>query len=292
MSVIGFDAIAYRMYPVTDGAFVSMLTAGTETAAMRNRITVIDDNDGLSWTVDTNGDGIFWSQTYWVHAGYSQWGGTNWEDGLRMPFFDDSMTAFPTTPDLVVFVTDGQPNTVRYSTYDQGIDALTAAQMMANRGRETGADIIGVIVGTAASDTGSVNNMKAIVGPVEYDAAANGGQGNAATADLYRASMSNVAPGPAHDHAGAVRRHRDAAGEDRRRQRHAEERAAQQRVDLHDRARHPAHRPTQGVVGDARLHVRRDRDQQVGPHRADLRSRTVRVRPDRVPARRRAGAPG
>ena len=193
MSVVAFDAIAYRMYPPTDGSFVSMLTAGPETAAMRNRITVIDNNDGMSWTQDTNSDGIFWSQTYWVHNGYTQWGGTNWEDGLRMPFFDDSMNALATTPDLVVFVTDGQPNTVRYSTYDQGIDALVAAQMMANRGRETGADIVGVIVGNAANDTWSVDNLKAIVGPVEFDPTANGGRGNATTADLYRASMSNVA---------------------------------------------------------------------------------------------------
>ena len=42
-------------------------------------------------------------------------GGTNWEHGLYLPFWAPNDVAWPSTPDLVVFVTDGDPNPVSYT---------------------------------------------------------------------------------------------------------------------------------------------------------------------------------
>jgi prepilin-type N-terminal cleavage/methylation domain-containing protein len=181
INIIGFDLGAYNMAPTSPNAFIPMLNPSAEITAARDRILALDDVDGNFWTTDPNGDGIHWNQ---IGAA------TNWEAALRLPFFDGS-TPIPTTPELVVFITDGGANTVLPdSPYT---DPTQAALAQANLGRQTGARIIGVIVGGAANDEWAVGNLKTVVGDVEFDAAANDGNGNAATADFFRAAFTNTA---------------------------------------------------------------------------------------------------
>ena len=183
MNVIGFDNQAYPMAPTNLGEFVSMLNTSSDTTAMRTRISVIDNNDGFGYLEDTNGDGIHWNQV--------SPGGTDWEDAMWAPFFKNNGQPWQTTADLVIFVTDGQPNWVRPGSTQT--DPLVAAQIVANQGRATGARIVGVMVGVEAGNPASVSNLKSVVGSVEYDAAANGGTGNAASADYFTAAFTNTA---------------------------------------------------------------------------------------------------
>lgn len=182
MNVIGFDFGAYNMAPAASNAFISMLNPSDEITAARNRILALDDVDGNFWTTDANGDGIHWNQ-----LGV----GTNWEAALRLPFYDSAGTPIPTTPELVVFITDGGANVVMPGS--PFTNPTQAALAQANLGRQTGARIIGVIVGSAANNATAVANLKTVVGDVEYDAAANDGRGNASTADFFRAAFTNTA---------------------------------------------------------------------------------------------------
>jgi hypothetical protein len=182
MNVIGFDFGAYNMAPTTSNAFISMLNPSDAITAARNRILALDDVDGNFRTTDPNGDGIHWNQ-----LGV----GTNWEAALRLPFFDASGAAIPTTPELMVFITDGGANVVMPGS--PFTDPTQAALAQANLGRQTGARIIGVIVGSAANNATAVANLKTVVGDVEFDAAANEGRGNAETADFFRAAFTNTA---------------------------------------------------------------------------------------------------
>lgn len=190
MSVIGFDRAAYRMYPAAAGSYFSLLNPSPEIAAARQRITVLDNRDG-NWNQSLPDsplvDGIHWDQIG---------SGTNWESGLHMPFFDPAGAPFPTTPDLVVFVTDGEPNRNIANAGGSNISTTTAvasAQAKANEGRRTSARIIGVLVGADFNKASAISNLKSVVGSVEYDASANGGAGNAADADFFRAAFVNTA---------------------------------------------------------------------------------------------------
>lgn len=72
-------------------------------------------------------------------------GWTNWEDGLYQ------MEQFSGTPDLVVFITDGNPNTTRTSTPGQYVDgspaAVNPAITIANSLKTAGAKMFGIAVG-------------------------------------------------------------------------------------------------------------------------------------------------
>lgn len=190
MNVVGFDRAAYRMYPTTEGSFFSLLNASGEITAARNRITVIDNRDG-NWNQSLPDsplvDGIHWDQIG---------SGTNWESGLHMPFFNVAGVPYSNTPDLVVFVTDGEPNRNIANAGGSNIATATAvasAQAKANDGRRTSARIIGVLVGADYDKASAINNLKSVVGSVEYDATANGGAGNASDADFFRAAFVNAA---------------------------------------------------------------------------------------------------
>ncbi len=190
MNVIGFDRAAYRMYPTTEGSFFSLLNASSDITSARNRITVIDNRDG-NWNQSIPDsplvDGIHWDQIG---------SGTNWESGLHMPFFNVTGAPYPNTPDLVVFVTDGEPNRNIANAGGSNIATATAvasAQAKANDGRRTSARIIGVLVGADFNKASAINNLKSVVGSVEYDPAANGGAGNASDADFFRAAFVNTA---------------------------------------------------------------------------------------------------
>jgi prepilin-type N-terminal cleavage/methylation domain-containing protein len=182
MSVIGFDLGAYNMAPTSSNAFIPMLNPSAEITAARDRILALDDVDGNFWTTDPNGDGIHWNQ---IGAA------TNWEAALRLPFFDPSGTPIPTPPELVVFITDGGANVVMPGS--EYTDPTQAALAQANLGRQTGARIIGVIVGSAANNAWAVGNLKTVVGDVEFDVSANEGRGNAQSAEFFRAAFTNTA---------------------------------------------------------------------------------------------------
>jgi hypothetical protein len=184
LAIYGFDRAAYRMYPTTAGQLVSMLdpTSSAITAAV-NRVDALDDYGkgtafpGRSWnqgSPDPNGDGIHWDQLG---------SGTNWEDGIRLPFFSDPMgnTQIPTTPSFVVLVTDGNPTLTVVG--GSGGNATTAAANMAKKAKATGARIVGVLVGDANS-----TNMSQVVGNTAYNPAQN----NAASADYFAGNFDNL----------------------------------------------------------------------------------------------------
>ena len=171
LTIVGFDKAAYQMYPATAyGSYISLLNPSAEVTAAKTRILQIGPKTGAIPRFDQIG------------------AGTNWEDGLWRPFRTDASAVLPILPDVVVFVTDGDPNRNRTSsgtetTYET-ID-LTRAVDAANFGRGTGARVIGVLVGATASSTDAVSRLKQVVGPTVWNGTSAANPGNAATADLF-----------------------------------------------------------------------------------------------------------
>lgn len=142
LAVYGFDAQAYRMYPTVAGDPYASLLDDTNPAigAARNRILAIDNRDG-NWN-PSNPDAPTFDGIKWDQMG----SGTNWEDALWMPFRTDAGAIRNDTPELVVFITDGQPNRSRPGSSTNHVTNAVAA---ANSGRLNGnARIVGVIVGS------------------------------------------------------------------------------------------------------------------------------------------------
>jgi prepilin-type N-terminal cleavage/methylation domain-containing protein len=165
LRIVGFDISAYSYYPTTPGQYVNILNPSTNLTAMRTKI----DNQDLS---------------------NARWGGgTNWEDGLWQAFRTTSGTAFSQLPELVVFISDGEPNRNRTNTPNDG-DArfnttdLSRAVTAANFGRGTGARIVGILVGNDASTTNQ-SRMKSVVGNVVWNGTGATNPGNAAAADFF-----------------------------------------------------------------------------------------------------------
>ncbi len=130
---------------------------------------------------------------------FNEW--TNWHAGIQsaygVPAANGNFSYHDYVPDMVVFVTDGDPTrhltetgassdapgTTAYDTH-----AAYAANA-ANLARELGVqDVIGVLVSNANS-TGSVNRLASVVGGTKWD-----GQfpGNAAVADYFAGSFSQL----------------------------------------------------------------------------------------------------
>ena len=165
LRIVGFDVSAYSYYPTSAGQYVNILNPSTNLTAMRTKI----DNQDLS---------------------NARWGGgTNWEDGLWQAFRTTSGTAFSQLPELVVFISDGEPNRNRTNTPNDG-DArfnttdLSRAVTAANYGRGTGARIVGILVGNDASTTNQ-GRMKSVVGNVAWNGTGATNPGNAAAADFF-----------------------------------------------------------------------------------------------------------
>lgn len=189
LAVYGFDRAGYRMYPSTPGSMVSMLdpTSGQIGASIA-RVEVLDDYGkgsdfpARSWNQaapDPNGDGIHWDQIK---------DGTNWEDGIRLPFFSDpaGTVQIPATPSLVVLLTDGNPTFVNSGATQASATAAaatTASANMAKKAKATGARIVGVLVGSA-----NAANMSQVVGNTAYSAAQN----NAASADYFSGNFDGL----------------------------------------------------------------------------------------------------
>jgi prepilin-type N-terminal cleavage/methylation domain-containing protein len=216
MSINGFDREAYGMVldpaqPAgtvarnssngTRAPFVSLLNGGPAVDAMKNRITALDNLDG-AWpgggasisARDPNGDRIMWDQIG---------SGTNWEDGLYILSRRSDGTPYGVEqPSLVVFITDGQPTAVRTagggSSEVGNNPAKNAAAVVANELRALGARTIGVMVGNTATNNTAVNNLRDVVGPIEWNGSVNGdgtiNVGNAATADFFRGSFDSLGP--------------------------------------------------------------------------------------------------
>ena len=165
LRIVGFDVSAYSYYPTTAGQYVNILNPTAALTAMRTKV----DNQDLST---------------------ARWGsGTNWEDGLWQAFRSTAGTAFSQLPELVVFISDGEPNRNRTNTPNDG-DArfnttdLSRAVTAANYGRGTGARIVGILVGSDASTTNQ-GRMKSVVGNVVWNGTGATNPGNAAAADFF-----------------------------------------------------------------------------------------------------------
>jgi prepilin-type N-terminal cleavage/methylation domain-containing protein len=159
MSVFTFGTDAAALYPANNnGGYIDLLSPNPDITAMKNAI------NGLTFP-----------------------GWTNWEDGLFRAFRLDNGQPRSETPGLVVFLTDGQPNQIRNSPYSTGntpqAEAVQKALDQANYGRGLGSRLVGIMVGSAASDPSSVANMKQVVGTNSWDGAM---PGNAAIAEYYQ----------------------------------------------------------------------------------------------------------
>ena len=130
---------------------------------------------------------------------FNEW--TNWHAGIQssyaMPTSSGDLDYHDYVPDLVVFVTDGDPTrhltSTGASTDSPGTNAYDThasyAATSANLARELGVqDVIGVLVNNANS-TGSVNRLASVVGGTKWD-----GQfpGNAEVADYFAGSFSEL----------------------------------------------------------------------------------------------------
>lgn len=235
ISLNGFDREGYGMIwdttkpaGVTRGSsngvrapFVSLLNntvanPNPAVTTMRTRITDLDDLDG-AWPGggaaialrDPNGDRIMWDQIG---------SGTNWEDGLWNIFRKENGTSYGLDqPDLVVFITDGDPNMVRNPTTGGATDVLagipnttaardaaqlgaaTKAKAIADEGRKMGADVIGIMVGNSSNNTKFVGWLQQVVGPLVWDGSVSGPAanptvvvGNAAQADLFKGGFDKL----------------------------------------------------------------------------------------------------
>ena len=165
LRIVGFDISAYSFYPTTIGQYVNILNPSSSLTAMRNKV-VAQGQTGARWG-----------------------GGTNWEDGLWQAFRNTSGTPFSQLPELVVFVSDGEPNRNRSNYAGDGDTRfhstdLSRAVTAAGYGRGTGARIVGVLVGNDASTTNQ-DRMKSVVGTVTWNGTGPTNPGNAAAADFF-----------------------------------------------------------------------------------------------------------
>lgn len=212
LTLNGFDREGYGMIVdpsqptlleqhVANGArapYVSLLNAGTEVDTTKGRITDLDDLDG-AWPGggapiadrDPDGNRIMWDQVG---------SGTNWEDGLYTVLFQEDGTSYGINqPELVVFVTDGEPNRVRSGTSSTGAsnqDAADAAALIADVARDQGARVIGIMVGNKSTNSTYVGYLSDVVGGVEWNGTVHPDGtvdvGNALTADLFKGQFDKL----------------------------------------------------------------------------------------------------
>ncbi len=120
-------------------------------------------------------------------------GGTNWEDPLYRATRDGAGVNHEFLPELVVFVTDGDPTAARsypwnwnwMNTSERYAYATSVAVTAANYARERDARVIGILVGSATGRPDSVNRLKQVVGSVAWTGTSATDIGNAATADYF-----------------------------------------------------------------------------------------------------------
>ena len=223
LSLNGFDREGYGMLtdptnPAANGSrapFVPLLNGGSEVDLLKKRITDLDNRDGNwdaknpDWSPELpggiknplTGDGIYWDQIG---------SGTNWEDGLWTVFRQSDGTSYGLDqPDLVVFITDGDPTFVRtpsggWEDVLNGLPNKTAADKakrdaaqkgaadkaaaVADYGRGLGAEVIGIMVGNKAGTAKYVDWLKSVVGPKVWDGTVK----DAAIADLFTSDFNEL----------------------------------------------------------------------------------------------------
>lgn len=211
VTILGFDQIAYQLYPNLNGArgsYFNLLSSDADLDA--NGTPDIDDaknNITALPNVDTNGQtqsgsyyygngqaAIGWTQQRTSENGATlNWqGGTNWEDALHTPFFDQNGTLRAQTPELVVWITDGDPNTTRAAQFGTSgsTDNLQAAVTAANAGRSTGARVIGILVGP--ENAGREQKLADVVGSNKWTGTGPDNLGNAVAADYFASEFSQL----------------------------------------------------------------------------------------------------
>ena len=136
-------------------------------------------------------------------------GWTNWEDGFRVASSNNNGTRAGAPigveqPDLLVFITDGEPNRIRNSV-GNSVSAneavsTTAAAALADAARRSGTETIGIMVGNASNSSAAMRRLLDVAGGVGSNNLWNGAVsttgvvtvGNAATADVFKGSFDQL----------------------------------------------------------------------------------------------------
>ncbi len=162
VNLIKFSTSASTVYPATAGTYFNVLTPSS--AQIQAAKTAVGNLTALGWT--------------------------NWDDALYRASRDSSGSPWALQPELIVFVTDGDPNYARsrFYPYYAPVSESTATQAAvddANFARQHGARVIGILVGGASLNSSSVGRLKAVVGETKWDGTSATDVGNVATADYF-----------------------------------------------------------------------------------------------------------
>lgn len=227
LTVMGFDSMVYQLYPNLNGDrgnYIDLLNPSSDIDNAKFNISELPNVDtpypavtaesygydeSGSYYLNPAGTGIGigdtiigWSKTRLSETGLSKRGSTNWEDALYAPFFTEGTQTVAgdqraQTPETVVWITDGEPNTNRGAKFwdDGSTDHLGPAILAANAGRSTGARIIGVLVGPG--DAGLEQNLAAVVGGNKWTGSVDPDTGeidlqNAVSADYFTGEFDQL----------------------------------------------------------------------------------------------------
>lgn len=135
LRVVTFDRQALSFYPdVAIGTYVDLLNPSSSITTLLSKLTTLSTTSS-SWR-----------------------NGRNWEDGLWQATRLNTGTLLAQPPDLVIFITDGSPNRNRTNTTSDTDTTfhtadLTRAVTAAHYARNTGAVLMGMMLGTGATST-------------------------------------------------------------------------------------------------------------------------------------------
>lgn len=177
INLIKFSTTASMVYPSTAGTYFSVLNSASP--QIQAAKTAVGKLAASGWT--------------------------NWDDALYQASRNSSGSPWPLQPELIVFVTDGDPNYVRSSFYPyyaavSEAAATQAAANDANYSRQQGTRVIGILVGSASLNSSSVARLKTVVGETKWNGTSATDVGNVATADYF------LPPGGDFSQLGAVLR--------------------------------------------------------------------------------------
>lgn len=148
--IVAFDRLAYSLYPdLTAGTYVHILDSSTSLTALHNKLTALSTTSG-SWR-----------------------NGRNWEDGIWQATRRDTGQLFSQVPDLIIFITDGSPNRNRTNTSSDTDTTfhtadLTRAIAAADYARSVGSTLVGVLMGSAATET-AASHLRSVFGSSTWD---------------------------------------------------------------------------------------------------------------------------
>lgn len=224
LSVMGFDAVAYQLYPNLNGARGTFFATDDDDDAVDEvgeaifNIGQLPNRDLAGqppdYYIQNPGSGIGpgpntdigWTQPRISEEGATQFtGGTNWEDALLAPFYGIGDVKRPRAqiPQTMIWITDGQPNTTRNLTQGEEAPegaALAAARAARDRIRADFPEtrIIGVLVGPGGSPhpDGSASdlevNMASVVGDLRWTGAGPDDLQNLDAADYIATTFDNL----------------------------------------------------------------------------------------------------